>query len=104
LGEKFIRQRREPSIAHKKNPARAGFLVQIRWARSLSASGGSPVLPTILTINVRIFFLAISSINVEASIAHNPDDECQDFFLAISSINMEASIAHNPDDKCQDFF
>jgi hypothetical protein len=56
LGEKFIRQRREPSIAHKKNPARAGFLVQIRWARSLSASGGSPVLPTILTMNVRIFF------------------------------------------------
>jgi hypothetical protein len=40
----------------------------------------------------------------EPSIAHNPDDECQDFFLAISSINMEASIAHNPDDKCQDFF
>jgi hypothetical protein len=41
---------------------------------------------------------------MEASIAHNPDDECQDFFLAISSINVEASIAHNPDDECQDFF
>jgi hypothetical protein len=40
----------------------------------------------------------------EPSIAHNPDDECQDFFLAISSINMEASIAHNPDDECQDLF
>ena len=41
---------------------------------------------------------------MEASIAHNPDEECQDFFLAISSITMEASIAHNPDDECQDFF